>query len=57
MIRVANFVDRADVSALPGPSALTAPQVDGEGPQKTFDDAVRNLSPRVVFLYSANQFL
>jgi len=56
MIRVANFVDRADASALPGPSTSTAPQVDGEGSQETFDDAVRNLLPRVVF-YNNDDFL
>ena len=56
VIRVANLMDRADASTLPGPSTSTAPQGDGEGPQETFDDAVRNLLPRVVF-YNTDDFL
>jgi hypothetical protein len=56
MIRVDDTVHRADASPLPGPSTSTALRGEGEGPQETFDDAVRNLLPTVVFLYNTSPF-
>lgn len=57
LIRVANIVHPANASALPGPSTSTALRGDGEGPQETFDDAVRNLLPTALFLYNTNPIL
>jgi hypothetical protein len=56
-IKMANYVDQADASTVPGAPTLTTAQT-GEAPQETIDDAVRNLLlPTVVLLYNTNRFL
>jgi hypothetical protein len=55
---MANYVDQADASTVPGAPTLTTAQTNGEAPQETIDDAVRNLLlPTVVLLYNTNRFL
>jgi hypothetical protein len=52
VMKMGNYVERADASGVAGPPTSMTAQSNGEGPQETFGDTVRNLLPRVVFLYN-----